>query len=131
MNIINQLKVVIQSHNNLNGYGSGGYSSADSKGYESPGERSGGQLPIEMVSKILDSTQSYELLGMLISEIYRNYDKIGNLKPKEEDFYMFHLHFVKKLSARLQINRSATKYTKLEKYLKNILENYVCDKLIN
>jgi hypothetical protein len=44
---------------------------------------------------------------------------------------MFHLHFVKKLSARLQINRSAVVYTKMEKYLKAILENYVCDKLIN
>jgi hypothetical protein len=37
---------------------------------------------------------------MLINEIYRSYDKIGNI-GSEEDFYMFHLQFVKKLSARL------------------------------
>ena len=68
---------------------------------------------------------------MLINEIYRSYDKLGNIEMKEEDFYMFHLHFVKNLSARLQMNNSAIIYSKLEKYLRKILESYVCDKLIN
>ena len=68
---------------------------------------------------------------MLINEIYKSYDKIGNIQVKEEDFFMFHLHFVKKLSARLQMNKSAVVYTKLEKYLRKILESYICDKFIN
>ena len=38
-----------------------------------------------MVTKILDVTHSYELLGMLISEIYKNYDKYGNVKPGKGD----------------------------------------------
>lgn len=44
---------------------------------------------------------------------------------------MFHLQFTKKLSARLQVNRSVTKLNKLEVFLKPQLENYICDCLIN
>ena len=137
VNIINQLKITIQQHNNLNGYGSGGYSSAgylsDSLGYESPGSQmASGKLPIDVVSQIME-TENFELLGMLINEIYTTYEKIGNIQvnKKQEDLYMFHLHFVKKLSARLKINQSAFVHSKLEKYLKQILESYICDKFIN
>lgn len=66
------------------GYGSGGYSStgylsSDSLGYESSGvQATSGKLPIDMVSKILE-THNFELLGMLINEIYQSYDKLGNI----------------------------------------------------
>jgi hypothetical protein len=80
------------------GYGSGGYSSTgyDSVGYESSGrERVKKSMPIDMACKILDVTQGFDLLAMLISEVNNSYDKLGNRGD------MFHLHFVKKLSARL------------------------------
>ena len=41
---------------------------------------------------------------MLITEILKNYDKLSNIDPvnrENRDLFMFHLHFTKKLSARL------------------------------
>lgn len=49
----------------------------------------------------------------------------------DQDIFMFHLHFTRKLSERLQVDTSARNYSKLERFLKACIEDYICLKLLN
>ena len=90
---------MIAAHNTYNtvggystaGYSSGGYSSAggdyySDAGYDYTGSQVASslsegklyQLPIDLATKIMDTTNSHELLEMLLKEIYKSYDKLGN-----------------------------------------------------
>ena len=63
--------------------GASGYSSAES-GYESPIELEEGStklMPMDVVTKILDNTDSFELIQMLIAEVLNSYDKLSNIDP--------------------------------------------------
>ena len=105
VNIIQHLKIVIAAHQTYNtvggytttGYSSGGYSSAGGDYFSDAGYESGGsqvasslsegklyQLPIDLATKIMESTNSHELLEMLLKEIYRSYDKLGKQVRQEE-----------------------------------------------
>ena len=44
---------------------------------------------------------------------------------------MFHLHFVKKLSGRIQVNKSSSSYNKLERHIKPELEDYMIDNFLS
>ena len=73
-NIISYFRIVTAAHFNISkGYNSGGYSSAGgyfSQGYESSESNSKEPkmpaLPIDIASKIIDQSQSFELLSLLL-----------------------------------------------------------------
>ena len=109
------------------------------QGYMSSGETPRGSfdlgpktMPIDVVLKIMESTQNYELLQMLIKEITKNYEQLAYTfdSKKDGDVFMFHVHFVKKLSGRLHVNDSASTYNTLEKHLRASIEEHMCDRFL-
>lgn len=85
--------------------------------------------PLQIVEYILLNSNSFELLGMTIKCLGKEFEKLAHLRVEKygQDPIPFFVHFVKLMSDRLHSYEWSDNYNKLEKYLRPQLENFIID----